>query len=359
MAPVELTQATAVLREASDLAELVPGWTRLAARVGTTPIQDAIWSAISAETVDEGLPLSVVVVGSVEEPRAIAPLARRGSQLELLGASTLSEPSELLVDDDAALQELAAGIAALRTPVVLHRLPADSPSIRALKQAFRPFGLVITRDTSPHAVIQLDQEWTKPGGRLSSRRASDMRRSRRRAEGEGEVEVDLLTPAVSEVDELLDEAFAIEARSWKGREGTALAMDAERGAFYRRFSASAAERGELRLAFLRFGDRRVAMQLDVQWNSRLWLLKIGHDDDVKRCSPGMLLLLEVVRAAAADGLEAVQLLGGVEPWTSMWTDDVNPCVTVAAYPPGVASLSAAVGHVGTAAQSRRARKQRG
>jgi CelD/BcsL family acetyltransferase involved in cellulose biosynthesis len=87
------------------------------------------------------------------------------------------------------------------------------------------------------------------------------------------------------------------------------------------------------------------------------LLKIGHDDDVKRCSPGMLLLLEVVRAAAAEGLQAVQLLGGVEPWTSMWTDDVKHCVTLAAYPPGLASLTAAAGHVGSAAQSRRERRR--
>ena len=66
----------------------------------------------------------------------------------------------------------------------------------------------------------------------------------------------------------------------------------------------------------------------------------------------MLLLLEVVRAAAAEGLEAVQLFGGIEPWTSMWTEDVDECATVAAYPPGPGSLSAALGRIGAAAQSR-------
>jgi CelD/BcsL family acetyltransferase involved in cellulose biosynthesis len=358
MPTVELAETTAVLREENDLAGLTPGWSRLAARVATTPMQDAIWSERSAATVDAGLPLAVVVVGSLEDPRAIAPLVRHGSQLELLGAATLAEPSELLAEDDDALRELAAGIASLRTPVLLHRLPTDSPSIRALKQAFRPFGLVLTRDSSAHAVIRLDEEWTKPEGRLSSRRASDLRRARRRAEAEGEVEVELLTPEVAEVGDLLDEAFAIEARSWKGREGTALAVDEERGAFYRSFSASAAERGELRLAFLKLGGRRVAMQLGVEWDSRLWLLKIGHDEAVKRCSPGMLLLLEVVRAAALNGLQAVQLLGGIEPWTSMWTEDLEPCSTLAAYPPGMGSLSAALGHVGAAAHSRRYGRRR-
>ena len=358
MATVELDQTTDVVREESDLAGLMPGWARLAARVGTTPVQDAIWSAACPETVDEGLPLSMVVVGSVHEPRALAPLARHGSQLELLGAASLAEPSDLLAEDEDALRELAARIAALKTPVVLHRLPASSPSIAALKQAFRPFGLVITRESSAHAVIRLDEEWTKPEGRLSSRRASDLRRARRRAEAEGNIEVELLSPGTDELSDLLDEAFAIEARSWKGREGTALAVDGERGAFYRRFSNLAAERGELRIAFLSLGGKRVAMQLAVEWDSRLWLLKIGHDEAVKRCSPGMLLLLEVVRAAAAEDLQAVQLLGGIEPWTSMWTEDVERCTTLAAYPPGMGSLAAALGHVGAAAHSRRYARRR-
>ncbi len=320
--------------------------------------QDAIWSSACAETIDAGLPLAVVVVGTVEKPRAIAPLVQRGAQFELLGADTLHEPSELLAEDGDALRELAGGIASLRRTVVLHRLPVASPSVRALKQAFRPFGLVVARTSYGHGVIPLDEKWKLPEGRLSKRRASDLRRARRRAEGEGEVEVELLTPEVSAVNDLLDEAFAIEARSWKGREGTALAVDTERGAFYRRYCGSAAERQQLRIAFLRLGGRRVAMQLAVEWDSRLWLLKIGHDDDVKRCSPGMLLLLEVVRAAAADGLETVQLLGGIEPWTTMWTQEVDECVTVAAYPPGPRSLPAAARHVRAAAHSRREGRRR-
>jgi CelD/BcsL family acetyltransferase involved in cellulose biosynthesis len=358
MATVALTEKIQILREKSSAAGLIPGWSRLALESGAMPTQDASWSIAAADSVDAGGALSIVVVGDFEQPRAVAPLVRRGSQLELLGAEMLHEPTELLAEDDDALRELAKGIGSLRTPVVLHRLPAASPSIRALKQAFRPFGVVMARASYGHGVISLSDEWTEPEGRLSKRRASDIRRARRRAEGEGEVKIELLDPAVDEVDGLLEEAFAIEARSWKGREGTALAVDGARGDFYRRYCSSAAERGELRIAFLGIGGRRVAMQVAVESRSRLWLLKIGHDEAVKRCSPGMLLLLEVVRAAAAEGLEAVQLLGGIEPWTSMWTEDVEECVTLVAYPPGPRSLSAALGHVGAAAQSRREGRRR-
>jgi CelD/BcsL family acetyltransferase involved in cellulose biosynthesis len=358
LATVEIIEKIEILREKSSLAGLLPGWALLATAAAVSPTQDANWSLACAESVDAGLALFVVVIGGIEHPRAVAPLVRRGSQLELLGAEMLHEPTELLAEDEEALRELAKGIASLRTPVLLHRLPADSPSIRALKQAFRPFGFVVARDSYGHGAIALDEEWTKPEGKLSKRRASDMRRARRRAEADGEVETEILAPQPQEVDELVDEAYAIEARSWKGAEGTALAMDADRGDFYRRYCHSAAEQGALRVAFLKIGGRRVAMEIAVEWDSKLWLLKIGHDDQFKRCSPGMLLLLEVVRNAAAEGLVAVQLWGGVDSWTSMWTDDVEECATVAAYPPGPGSLSAALSHIGTAANSRREGRRR-
>jgi CelD/BcsL family acetyltransferase involved in cellulose biosynthesis len=318
---------------------------------------DAIWSVACANTLNSGHPLEVVVVGGVERPRAVAPLFRHGTELELLGAADLYEPSDLLAEDDEALRALTSAIADLRTPVLLHRLPVASPSLDALRRALRPFGRVLTRDSSGHAAIPLDEEWTKPEGRLSSRRASDLRRARRRAVARGGLDVELLEPGPADVKDLLDAAFEIEAMGWKGRAGTALATDTRRGNFYRLFCGMAAERGELRIAFLHIGGRRVAMELGLEWDSRLWLLKIGHDEEAERCSPGMLLLLEVVRSAAANGLETVQLLGGIEPWTSMWTSDVEPCATVAAYPFGVNSLFAAMGQMAGVAHSWRAARR--
>jgi hypothetical protein len=76
--------------------------------------------------------------------------------------------------------------------------------------------LVVTRDSSAHGVIRLDEEWTKPEGRLSKRRASGLRRARRRGEAEGEIKVELLSPGTDEVADLLGEAFAIEDAQLEG-----------------------------------------------------------------------------------------------------------------------------------------------
>ena len=340
-----------VLREATALGALRDSWERLVREAASIPMQGFAWSEVSASTVDHAHELRVVVVGGLHEPSAIAPLVRCGRELQLLGAQ-LGEPSDLLYADERALAELAAAIADLRTPVLLRRLPAGSPTVAALVAAFRPMGIVATRPASAHPVIALGDGWTAPEGSLTRARASDVRRARRRAEALGAVDVELLEPAPAELDGLLDEAYAIEQRSWKGPAGTALALDAPRGAFHRRYAQASVERRELRVAFLRIAGVRVAMQISLEWQNRLWLLKIGHDEAFAGCSPGTLLMMDVVRDAARRGLDAVQFLGDVAPWTAMWTSSVEPCVTVRAYPPAAASLIALANDAGIVARRR-------
>ena len=83
---------------------------------------------------------------------------------------------------------------------------------------------------------------------------------------------------------------------------------------------------------MRIAGRPVAMQLAVERANRLWLLKIGYDEEFARCSPGQLLMLEVMRHAAHDGLAAVEFLGSEAPWTRAWTRHERPCVAAAFYP---------------------------
>ena len=349
---------TAILRDAGALDELRAGWEDLAMAHGSSPMQGFAWARACLSTIDAGLPVFLVVAGNPDRPCAIAPLIKRGGHLELLGASTLREPSDLLYEDTAALAAVAHAIASLRAPLLLQRIPERSPTILALSDALRPLGVAVARRTAPHGVIALHDGWTAPEGALAAGRASDVRRARRRAQALGALDVELLAPAPGELEPLLSDAFAIEARSWKGRSGTALAVDGNRAEFFRRYADEIAQDGALRVAFLRLAGERIAMQIAVESHNRLWLLKIGHDERFNRCSPGTLLLLESVRAAAADGLEAVQLLGEVETWTHMWTDVAEACVTVAGYPPRVASLVTAIGDAAVVAQRRRLARRR-
>jgi CelD/BcsL family acetyltransferase involved in cellulose biosynthesis len=146
----------------------------------------------------------------------------------------------------------------------------------------------------------------------------------------------------------MEEALQVESRSWKGRQGSDLGNDPIRGPFFRRFVANGAQRGIIRVSFLRISGRAAAMQLGVVCGGRYWLLKSSYNEEFSRCSPGMLLLLESLRYASSTGLSSYELLGTVEPWTRPWTQHVRQCASVRAYPArglGLASLAAEAARV--------------
>ena len=150
----------------------------------------------------------------------------------------------------------------------------------------------------------------------------------------------MLSPAPAEVGALIDEALAVEALSWKGTEGTALVRDPSRARFFHRYAGAAAALGILRLVFMRIAGRAVGMQIAVECHGRFWLLKIGYDESVARCSPGNLLMLHSVQYAAARGLSSYEFLGGAAPWTATWTRTLRQCTVVRAYPFSVAGMAA-------------------
>lgn len=344
--PAETTSRVAIpsrlVENLDDLARYADAFERLEGRAGT-PMQGYAWTRACAEAFGADGRLRVVVIEDGSGIAAVAPLVSRPEvldRLELLGMHELSEPQEFLFTDAAALARVAEALVELRIPLILDRLPADSPMVDALHDAYRGSGFVVSRPAHGWPYVTLDATWAQPDRHLNAGRRSDLRRARRILEKTGPVAFEFLSPSPAELEPLLDEAFRVEAVGWKGREGSALARDAVRGRFYRRYAAAACERGILRLAFLRVGGKPAAMQLAVEWNDRLWILKIGYDEQFARGSPGMLVTMETLRCAAERGLRTYEFLGTVEPWTRVWTDQVKPCVALRAYPANVRGMAA-------------------
>lgn len=320
------------------LDRVAAAWDALPTR---SPMDQYIWSRACAEAFGTGRRLEIVAAGDEARPSAVAPLfvpEDAPARLEVLGAAALGEPADLAHDDPGALDELCRALARLRLPVLLTRVPASSPTVPAMQRAYRGRGAVICRPAKSYPSIPLDPSWREPERHLSSRRRSDLRRAQRRAEALGEVRFEVRSPSSAELMPLLEEAFSVEEASWKGRAGSALSVDEVRGRFFRCYAAAAAAKGVLRLCFLRIGGRAAAMQIAIEHASRLWLLKIGYDDALGRCSPGILLLLESVRRAAESGLAGYEFLDAAAPWTKFWTQVERPCVQIHAYPTSVQGL---------------------
>jgi len=325
------------VRTLPDLEPLAPAWRALGPHAAL-PTQGWAWVRAAAEHLAPEGSLRVVVEGD-----AVAPLVARGGRLEMLGVAELSEPSDLLCGSADARAALCRRLARTGRPLFLVRLPAASPTVEALRATYGRRLVVRPHAGSP--AIDLDESWREPESKLGSKRRSDLRRARRRAEQIGPIDLAVHAPGPAEVDDLLEEAWAVEARSWRARRHGALAQDALRGPFFRTFARLAAAEGTLRIALLRAGDETLAMQLCVVQANAFWLLKVGFDEAHGKCSPGMLLTAETIRYAAAEGLAAYEFLGVVEDWTGIWTDLVRPYVTVRAYPLSLAGAARFVGDV--------------
>ncbi len=259
---------------------------------------------------------------------------RRGilSRFEHLGVEDLYEPTDLLYEDQPAMQSLAEALIRIERPLVFKRLPADSAAVEALRAACRRRALIDIRPASPSPYLELDRVWQDPEAMFNSGRRSDFRRAKKRALALGEVVCQLLSPGPSEVEPLLAEALEVESAGWKGRAGTAIVLDARRREFYWRYALDASRRGILRLAFLRIDGCAAAFQFAVEHDGRYYLLKIGYDEHYAACSPGTLLMLHVLGEAAQRGLHSIEFLGLPESWTRMWCDRLRPCVALRVYP---------------------------
>jgi CelD/BcsL family acetyltransferase involved in cellulose biosynthesis len=320
------------------VAMLAPVWDRLS----TSPMQHTIWAQAWLDVFGKEHRLRFFAAGAPDAPAAIAPLVARlrgPERLELLGGE-LHEETDVLGTDVEALDAMARDLAARKIPLLLRRVPAASPFVGAVRKAYSGRGIVLLRAMPGSPYLVLEDRCAEPEQLFCSRRRADLRRARRRADSLGEVRAEVVAPPPELLGELLEEAFSVEAASWKGENGTALAADAARGAFYRRYAEAAARRGILRLCFLRIGGRAAAMQIAVESHNRFWLLKIGYDAEFARCSPGTLLMLETVRGAAAQGLESYELLGVPEAWTRMWTSAERGSVSLRAYPAGFSGVGA-------------------
>jgi CelD/BcsL family acetyltransferase involved in cellulose biosynthesis len=330
-----------------DLADLEPMWRSLGEETGG-PIEQYDWAHTCATSNGDHVgDLQIVTVTRGDRLAAVVPLhVKRVNGVRrrvMLGVDLFHEPADLLASDPEALAQISAFLARDWRPIEFGRLPEESSSTNALRAALSERGLVIIRPRPSYPYITLDPSWVEPEQHLSSRRRSDLRRKRRRAEKLGQVDVEMITPRPDEVDTLLDEAYAVEARSWKGRARTAMACDSVEGTFCRSYAHAACRQGILRLCFLRIGGRAVAAQLAVVQGGAFWLMKIGYDAELARCSPGIQLLRESISYAAKAGLESFEFLGETEPWIEVWTSLKRNCVSLRAYPynlPGAAALAA-------------------
>jgi CelD/BcsL family acetyltransferase involved in cellulose biosynthesis len=202
-------------------------------------------------------------------------------------------------------------------------------------------------------VLELDGSWEDTyRAKFSGKARQEHRRRRRRLEDAAPVRVAIARSWV-DLEPALDAAFRLHARRWAGRpDGSGL--QTERGRmFYRSAYRALAGQGVIRLGVLRVGERPVAFASYFLLGDTFYAHRLAFDPEYERFSPGLLCVLDVLEAAAAEGVRRFEFLGGAEELKTQLMDRFEPLHE------GIGLATTPKGHVGVAARmmSIRARKR--
>jgi hypothetical protein len=122
----------------------------------------------------------------------------------------------------------------------------------------------------------------------------ELKRHERRLADAGPLEYRSLEPG-DDVDAWIEDFLQLEAISWKGRAGRALARDAADREYFVTVAREAFRRGKLMMLALHRNGRAIAHKCNFVSGQGSFAFKIAFDEEHARHSPGVLLELENIR----------------------------------------------------------------
>ncbi len=138
------------------------------------------------------------------------------------------------------------------------------------------------------------------GDALTPKRRKEFGRLERRLAELGRVRYDALA-SDGDVDRWLADFIALEAKGWKGREGTAFQSRERDRIWLEEIARAAFAKGRLELLALRRDEIAIAFKLNLLAADGAFGFKIAFDEEWGRYSPGVLLEIENVRRIHAMG----------------------------------------------------------
>jgi CelD/BcsL family acetyltransferase involved in cellulose biosynthesis len=202
------------------------------------------------------------------------------------------------------------------TGVLLRDLPRDGPTSTLLAAAAGADGCLIGRwesMCSPYLSLGM----APVASRISAKHRRNLERRGRNLGGRGAVAYEMIDGADG-LDESLAAFFALEGAGWKGSRGTAIAGDPRLFAFYTEVASVAAEQGWLSMRALRLEGRPAAIHFGLTYRGTYYLPKAAYDESLGHCSPGQLLMREVLAECEGRRLSAFDFLGPSMAWKRDW-----------------------------------------
>ena len=165
-----------------------------------------------------------------------------------------------------------------------------------------------------------EQYWEARGKNLKH----NMKRQRSRLEKDG---IKTSLEVVTEPDDIA-QAIAdygqLEGAGWKAQGGTAVHPENAQGRFYRAMLENFCRQGRGRVYRYRFNDRVVAVDLCIEADATLVILKTTHDESMKAYSPAFLMRQEAFRTLFEEGtIKRIEFYGKLMEWHTKWSDEAR------------------------------------
>jgi len=333
-----------VIRTADALAQLAPIWDDLVERTGVNhPFITHAWIQTWWESFGAGGELLVLLVRADGEPIAIAPFMRvteriYGARHRCLRfiANDHTPRCDFIVAANpaeayAAICKFLMSECADWDVLQLRDVPSDSRTLGELTRHAAQYGFLSgIRRAADSPFLPTTFPWDEYLQSLSPKRRWFLRNRLKRLSKLGRVTLETVS-AGAELLDALEDGFRLEAAAWKGKIGTAILSRPEIRLFYGTLAQRAADRGWLRLQFLKVNDRRVAFAYCLAYAQRMYLLKPGFDPEYAAFSPGNLLCYLALQEVHASGFEAYDFLGYGDYWKRQWADQTIAHSTVFLY----------------------------
>jgi CelD/BcsL family acetyltransferase involved in cellulose biosynthesis len=316
-----------------EFLELEPVWNTIAADAGLDhPFLEHAWVRTWWECFGAGSALQILVVRANDEAVAIAPLILTpirmwGIKVRRLGFfyNAHVPRADFLIArrPQEAYRAIWDHLSQRRDWDLLQlcQLPEESTTLEAIQSlAALDNCKTVTWLSGSSPYLPLHGSWARYFATLPAKHRSNLKNRVKRLSGIGPVSVETIAAGAG-LKGALEAGLQLEAAAWKGENLTAISSDPEVSRFYQTLAGRAAERGWMRVHFLRTGSQRIAFDYSLSFGNRVHLLKMGYDPALAAYSPSTLLLFLLLQDFFdQDDLREYDFLGESADWKRQWTN---------------------------------------
>ena len=246
----------------------------------------------------------------------LVPLMQDGGTVSFLGGTDLVDYHDVLCPGDpsescmeAVVRELAADSSA--ETLLFESMPADSRALGCLKTVVTAAGWKVSVDKEDVApFLELPGDWEEYVASLRKKDRHELRRKLRRLENSGDIRHVELT-AREDIETAASDFFDLHRKSTPDKEEF---MTPEREQFFRDVSASLADEGITRLAFLEVQGKRVATSLSFVVDNVRYLYNSGYDPEYRQLAVGLLNHAYTIRKSIEQGHRIFDFMRGDEAY---------------------------------------------